>query len=439
MSVPPEITSTPATVLAIALCTLALAPKLAALAATAHYKLTAERPRLVYKRTPENERLLANCAHLVREKFYPLWYLFNGHLQTLQLSWANEMEPSPVIAYERQLLDMPDGGVVSLDWSLPTTNGTNTATGEERVVANKKTVLVLPGLTGGSGEHYIRSAVQRLNALGWQCVVLNSRGCQDTPLRTPHLFCIAYTDDLRYVAQYLSDKYNFASEAFLGLGFSMGSNVLVKYLGENGDQAKLTAAISVGNPFDMVKCSQNIEGPLFNRLTYSRVLSAGLRDLFFERSNAHEVFRDYPGVDLEALKNIKSVYEFDEVFTIKHFKYKTVDEFYLDGSCITRLPNVTVPLLCLNAEDDPISIAACLPTKEQVEANPNVILCTTKSGGHLAFYEGEYSDEAVAKDGVKSKEPNDNQQKISSKLHPWSVKVIGEYAESILEQTNKRH
>ncbi|POM81674.1 Hypothetical protein PHPALM_322 [Phytophthora palmivora] len=335
------------------------------------------------------------------------------------------MEISPEIAYERQLLDMPDGGVVSLDWALLSSGTEDTQnTLKQRIDADKKTVLVLPGLTGGSGEHYIRSAVKHLNNLGWQCVVLNSRGCQNTPLRTPHLFCIAYTDDLRFVAQYLTDKYNFASEAFIGLGFSMGANVLVKYLGEDGDQVPLTAAISVGNPFDMHKCSENIEGPLFNRLTYSRVLSAGLSDLFFNRSNAHEVFCDYPGLDLEALKNVKKVSEFDELFTIKHFNYKSVDEFYHDGSCVTRLPKVAVPLLCMNAEDDPISVATSIPVKDVVEANENIILCTTKSGGHLAYYEGNYKDE---------NETSTIDQAIKPKLRPWSVKVFGEYAESILK------
>ncbi|KAG7389227.1 hypothetical protein PHYPSEUDO_010785 [Phytophthora pseudosyringae] len=426
MLVSTELAAGPTTALAVTLCALVLGPKLLSFVVAAHYQLTAERPKLVYKSTPRNERLLAKCEHLVKKKFYPLWYLFNGHLQTLQLSRANEMEPTPAIAYERQLLDMPDGGVVSLDWALlPSRTKDDKATLEQRIDTNKKTVLVLPGLTGGSGEHYIRSAVERLNGLGWQCVVLNSRGCQNTPLRTPHLFCIAYTGDLRFVARYLTDKYNFASEAFIGLGFSMGSNVLVKYLGEDGDQTRLTAAISVGNPFDMPNCSKNMEIPLFNRLTYSRVLSAGLSDLFFNRSNAHEVFRDYPGLDLEALKKVKKVSEFDELFTIKHFNYKSVDEFYHDGSCVTRLPKVSVPLLCLNAEDDPISVATSLPSKSVVVANENLILCTTKSGGHLAFYEGNY-DEAA--DNTSSK-----QQKPKHNLRPWSVKVIGEFAESVLQ------
>ncbi|KAG2973827.1 hypothetical protein PC129_g1111 [Phytophthora cactorum] len=412
MSLPIELPST----LALALCALALAPTIMSFIVASHYKFMAESPKLVYKSTPKNERLLHKCSHLVKKKFYPLWYLCNGHLQTLQLSWANEMDPTPAIPYERQLLDMPDGGVVSLDWALlPSSAKDDQVTLDQRVDASKKTVLVLPGLTGGSGEHYIRTAVERLNSLGWQCVVFNSRGCQDTPLRTPHLFCIAYTGDLRFVARYLTDKFNFT--ALIGLGFSMGSNVLVKYLGEDGDQVRLTAGISVGNPFDMANCSKNIEGPLFNRLTYSRVLSAGLSDLFFNRSNAHEVFRDHPGLDLEALKKVKKVSEFDELFTIKHFNYKSVDEFYQDGSCVTRLPKVTVPLLCLNAEDDPISVATSLPTKDMVEANENIILCTTKSGGHLAFYEGDYDED----DDI----PSIKKQKFKRKLRPCTLSCGG--------------
>lgn len=96
-------------------------------------------------------------------------------------------------------------------------------------------------------------------------------------------FCIAYTADIRYTAKYLSEKYNFQSEALVGLGFSMGANVLVKYLGEEGERTPLTAGISVGNPFDVVKCSGNIDATLFNRLTYGHALNTSLLQLVFEK------------------------------------------------------------------------------------------------------------------------------------------------------------
>lgn len=207
-----------------------------------------------------------------------------SHLQTLKLAHANENAKYPIIPYERQILDMPDGGIMSLDWALPA-RADGTIPRVSDLNPTKRTVLILPGLTGGSSEHYIRVNVHRLNQLGWQVVVLNARGCAGTPLKTPKLFCVAYTDDLRYVVQYLSEKYQFQSEAFVGLGFSLGSNVLVKYLGEEKENAKLTAAISVGNPFDLVKCSDNFKRPL-HRWTYDVVLNKSLQQLIFEKVRA---------------------------------------------------------------------------------------------------------------------------------------------------------
>lgn len=101
----------------------------------------------------------------------------------------NEQQPHPTIPYERQLLDLPDGGVVSLDWVLPQWRD-GAAPRLQDVDPNKRTVLVLPGLTGDSREFYIRITVDRLLVLGWQVVVLNSRGCANTPLRTPQV-CMA--------------------------------------------------------------------------------------------------------------------------------------------------------------------------------------------------------------------------------------------------------
>ncbi|TYZ68641.1 hypothetical protein PybrP1_000429 [[Pythium] brassicae (nom. inval.)] len=388
-------------------------PKLRWLLRLAHYKLTAEVPQLVYRKTPQNAQLLERCETLTK------------------LATVNEQHPHPAIPYERQLLDLPDGGVVSLDWALPQWRGGAARSVQRDVDPLRRTVLVLPGLTGGSGEFYIRTTVDRLLALGWQVVVLNSRGCANTPLRTPQLFNCAYTDDLRFVVRHLCATYRFASrEAFVGLGYSMGSNVLVKYLGEEKDRAGLTAAISVGNPFDLEACSANF-GSFFNRLTYDKVLNGNLRALFFEKSNAHEIFQDFPGIDLDAVKNSRTVREFDHHMTSLTFRYPSVDHYYADSSSLKKLPGVRVPLLCVNARDDPISVA--LPSRAQVEANPNVILCVTKSGGHLGFFEDSAHPEE--RPSLVGEEGSDDRG-----VRMWSAKVVVEFAESVLakERATKR-
>ncbi|KAG1694210.1 hypothetical protein DVH05_021866 [Phytophthora capsici] len=380
---------------------------------------TAETPKLVYRVTDINKKLLSHCPTITKNKYYPPWRLFNGHLQTVRFAYD---ERGPQINYQRQLMKLPDGGVVSLDWALLNDqNGSNqdlnagaSTTWLKDVESTRRTVILLPGLTGGSPENYIRSTIAKLHELGWQCVVLNARGCANTPVTTAQLFCSAYTGDLRFVLQQLSGRYEFTQEAFVGVGFSMGSNVLVKYLGEDGELTPLTGAISVGNPFDLTICSANFGGSLFNRMTYDKALNNNLRELFFNKCNAAKQFENYPGVDLEAIKATRTVRDFDDTLTKYVFHYDTVDDYYNDAGSVKKLGGVRVPLLCINAEDDPISISSALPKDEKVKANPNIILCTTKSGGHLAFYESSL------KNGKKEKETN-----------MWTVNPIAEFAEAV--------
>lgn len=110
-------------------------------------------------------------------------------MQTIKLAFANEQEQRPIVEYERQLLDMPDGGVVSLDWALPIRSD-DSVTPLSEIDVNKRTVLIHPGLTGGSSEHYIRSVVHNLRQKGWQVVVMNARGCANTPLKTAQVLFV---------------------------------------------------------------------------------------------------------------------------------------------------------------------------------------------------------------------------------------------------------
>lgn len=130
-------------------------------------------------------------------------------------------------------------------------------------------------------------------------------------------------------------------------------------------------------------------------------------------------------MDLEYLRQAKSLFDFDDRFTRILFKYNSVPEFYTDASSITRLSHVAVPLLCINAADDPISIT--IPSDEQILANPNVILCVTRSGGHLAFFEGENESECDDVADARKTKSNDD----GGALRTWSSRAIAEFAESV--------
>ncbi|KAL4163988.1 hypothetical protein KRP22_004610 [Phytophthora ramorum] len=330
-----------------------LGPTLMSMLLRWHYARTAETPRLIYRKTPHNRKLLSHCVTMTQTKYYPPWRLFNGHLQTIKFASDNR---GPHINYERQLLDMPDGGVVSLDWALRPRHLHSIKEGD--------------GLSDGTDSSWIEA----------------------------QLYCTAYTEDLRFVLEQLAKKYNFVHEAFVAVGFSMGSNVLVKYLGE--------------------EVSENLSSSLFNRFAYDKALNRSMRTLFFEKSNAAEKFEGYPGLDMEAVRASRTVGEFDDTLTSVLFNYKNADEFYEDASSDKKLRAVKVPLLCINADDDPISVRSAIPSRALVESCPTVILCVTKSGGHLAYYESSLGEEAG---GIaRQKTPT-----------MWTAKPIAEFAEAV--------
>ncbi|KAG9409474.1 hypothetical protein AC1031_019733 [Aphanomyces cochlioides] len=337
----------------------------------AHFALAARKPNLTHSNSELIKRLLTRCWFL-REEYHPTWYLLNnGHLHTIMVALS---QSHPRIQYDREIFTLNDGGIVSLDWATP----------HEK--QDRPTVVMLHGLTGGSHDNYVCVAVDKLVRAGWQVVVMNARGCAQTPVLTPKLFCAAYTDDLRQVVAMLRAKV-VPTASLVSVGFSLGSNIMVKYIGEEGERCPLTAAVSVGNPYDIVECTRNLTHSLLPRLLYSGEMAKGLVSLFFERSNAHEKFATYPAIDLAKIRQVRTPSEFDEDVTRRIFGYDTVSEFYRDASCAQYLKRVRIPLLCLTADDDPICVDRSTP-HDDVKASDYIILATTTTGGHLGFYSG---------------------------------------------------
>ncbi|RUS21234.1 Alpha/Beta hydrolase protein [Endogone sp. FLAS-F59071] len=297
------------------------------------------------------EYLAETCPSLIGEnaRYISTPWLFNGHLQTAYASYFNQTQTGYDIKYERKLLDTPDGGQIAIDWAP--------------VLADKPfddtpTLVFLHGLTGGSHESYIRGLLEVVtrSPYNYRGVVVNFRGCAESKLLTPQLYCGAYTDDLRLALKYIRSE--IPNAKLMGIGWSLGSNVLVKYLGEEGDRTPLIAGISVGNPFDFV--------------THAEML---LND---------------PRIDPAQVSTARTIREFDTAVTRVVFGYDTVNDYYRDASSCRFITRVRVPLLCLNAVDDPIAKGDCIPYDE-CKFNPNVVLATTAMGGHLGWFEG-FSD-----------------------------------------------
>ncbi|KAG8726417.1 hypothetical protein FRC12_023415, partial [Ceratobasidium sp. 428] len=295
-----------------------------------------------------------------------------GDLQTIFCS-AGNFENVDQIQYERKLVRVPDGGTLALDFAAP--NATETS----------PIAVILHGLTGGSHEHYIRALIAELTSLtaGFRAVVVNARGCAGTPVTSSQLYHGGTTDDLRCALLYIRTCFPLAT--LVGVGFSVGANMLAKYLGEEGSGSALAAGVCLANVWDFAAGIDHMEqGSFMQRYVYNNVLGSAQQALY--RSAAY------------ALEDVAQRWRLTEVFKAPFCGMRWIDdrvasqmagckdakEYYERNSSSGFLSGVCVPLLGLNACDDPIA-AKTIPYQAAC-ANQHFVLATTEGGGHLGWF-----------------------------------------------------
>jgi len=206
------------------------------------------------------------------EGYRPSWWLPGGHVQTLYVVSGN-FEKIDQILYERTLLRTPDGGTLGLDMT-PTTDQ------DPSLPDDTPIIVVQHGLTGGSHESYVRSvlvhacAPKSQGGLGYRGIVINFRGCANVPVTSWQFYSAGHTDDLRCGLLYISHKYPRAP--LIGIGFSLGANVMTRYLGEEGHRSRLQAGIVLACPWDVVKNSIRLETEFIPKTFYAPALGGNL-------------------------------------------------------------------------------------------------------------------------------------------------------------------
>ncbi|KAJ1551903.1 hypothetical protein HK405_013476, partial [Cladochytrium tenue] len=299
-------------------------------------------------------------------------------LQTAYASYIGRFDDDSV-QYTRELLNMSDGGIVSLDWSPS----------PEAVAAGAPTtplLIVFHGLTGGSHETYVKDVVSRWTSapVHGHAVVVNSRGCAETELRSPRLYSGGETGDVRVAVAHIRQRRPEAP--LVAAGFSLGANFLTKYVGEEKDACVLSGFAAVANPFDLHVSSLFLHSSWIGRNVYSPYMAQSLQRLYQRHK---EMIDSNPSVQLSptAILSAKSLPEFDAALTARAFGFRTVNEYYRRASSAQYVPDISVPALLLSALDDPVASRHAIPYPE-VLANPHVLLATTDRGGHIGWFEG---------------------------------------------------
>lgn len=286
--------------------------------------------------------------------FRPAWWLPGPHLQTL---WPNVIPGRRAAQLQRERLELPDGDFLDLDW-MPATEG--------------PLAIILHGLEGSSRSHYARGIVRALQQCGWHCVVMHFRGCSGEANRLARGYHAGDTLDFDYVVNILRARDR--SRPLAAVGYSLGGNVLLKWLGEQGGDAGLLAAAAVSVPFDLHDAARRLNmGP--SRF-YQWVLLRRLRISILRKNH----------VDAALLHSLHSLRDFDEYVTAPLHGFKGADDYYTQSSCRRFLRGIRVPTLIVHARDDPFMTPAALP--DAAELSPLVEMHLTAAGGHVGFVSG---------------------------------------------------
>jgi predicted alpha/beta-fold hydrolase len=328
-----------------------------------HYLVTAARlPNLYYRPCARADAVLARCPSL-RGRFWPTPWCFNRHLQVALMALRDAREP-PLRFDRHERLSLPDGGTVSLDWL-----------GLERATASTPVLAVLPSLCG-DGQSLRGFAREMRMRLGWTVVVLNRRGHGDVPLTTPCFNTLGSASDLREQLRHVRATLPFA--ALYAVGVSAGSGLLVRHLGEEGARTPVAAAVALCPGYDTTRAFDRVHR------AYDRYMARLLREYFLDRHEA--VLRPVAGY--AETRASRSVAEFHaRGFGLAGFS--SAAEFHRSTNPMAVVAGIRVPLLVLNAADDPVCVVENVREHlDVVDALPETVVALTARGSHCAFLEG---------------------------------------------------
>jgi uncharacterized protein len=285
--------------------------------------------------------------------------LFNGHLQTIIPSVFRKIED---VNYTRERLTLSDGDFVDIDWLK---NGYD------------QLVILTHGLEGDSHRHYIKGTAKLFAQSGWDVLAWNCRSCSGDMNRAFRLYNHGEIGDIAEVIEHGLATNTYKNVVLVG--FSMGGNITLKYLGVNGSKIPdvIRAGVAVSAPTDLKSSAELLDwrsnwfyrqrfmGKLFNKIKIKAEM--------------------YPNrLDLDLIKKVKIWKDFDNFFSAPLNGYQNADDFYEQASAINFIAGTAVPVLVCNAYNDPILSPECMPF-ELAKKHALIFVERPRTGGHVSF------------------------------------------------------
>ena len=298
---------------------------------------------------------------IISSEFKPAWWLKNPHLQTI---WGVKFKQITDIELEPQRIELDDGDFIDV---LKTQD-----------INNKPIVLFLHGLEGCVESHYVKPLIKRLDEAGFAVYFMHFRGCSGELNRLPRGYSSNDTHDLQAVIDVI--KTDHERDPFAVIGVSLGGSVVLKWLGENANNAETTVGVAISVPFKLRDTAIKLEkGP-------SRIYQKYLINLCQQKYQKKVEQLNSP-MDVD-VKSLNTFYLYDDNITAPLHGFESAEDYYEKCSSRQFLKSIRKPTLILHSKDDPFMWDHTAP--DEHELSKDVHLELTEKGGHVGFISGKY-------------------------------------------------
>lgn len=340
-------------------------------------------PKIISSDSHFTNTVLESCPIFFERYSPPVIWGKSGHCQTLVGALFGR-RACPELKGALHTTKLHDGTVVTYEIYSPDKNSLLS------VEQEKPTIITVPGIANCSETKYVRTFADYAIRHGFKVAVLNHLGAKEEGgLTTPRIFTYGGTEELAAMVSHITSVGN--HQRLIGVGFSMGANILMKYLGEEPSRQELfECAVSVCQGYDILRAKTLLHEWDGLRRFYNwgitqsvkKVLDRNMKVLFQcpkFTSSVHHV------------RSSSSLVELDDAYVKKMAGFHNLDEFYAVNSSCNYINQIKIPVFLLNASDDPLIPEELFDTPyNHVKCNESAVFVVTHHGGHLGFYEGGF-------------------------------------------------
>ena len=296
---------------------------------------------------------------LISKYTAPLFFV-SKHLETIYPVVFRNIKD---VNFKRERIELNDGDFLDIDWIKK---------------GNKRLLILCHGLEGNTTSKYLQGMAKAASNNHYDIAALNYRGCSGEINRNFRFYHSGETNDLDAVIQFIISKNHYIEIGLIG--FSVGGNIILKYLGEKEKTLSplIKAAVNFSAPCDL-KASANTLAKWHNKLYLDRFLKS-------LRLKIEAKTKQFPSsINLNNYNTIKNFTDFDERYTAPIHGFQDASDYYKKCSSIHYISKITLPTLLVSALNDPFLSEECYPF-EQAKKNDQFFLETPKKGGHCGFY-----------------------------------------------------